>query len=56
MPKSSLSSSLSPAVSTSPMPSRFVSMFGSLKNAINADPEQVGVISGWGREEGQGVV
>ncbi|KAK2766472.1 mating-type switching protein swi10 [Colletotrichum kahawae] len=25
-----------------------VSNFGSLKNAINADPEQVGIIAGWG--------
>ncbi|KAI2627021.1 restriction endonuclease type II-like protein [Hypomontagnella submonticulosa] len=28
-----------------------VSAFGSLKNAINADPEQVSVISGWGEKK-----
>ncbi|KAI0116037.1 mating-type switching protein swi10 [Hypoxylon sp. NC0597] len=28
-----------------------VSAFGSLKNAINADPEQVAVISGWGEKK-----
>ncbi|KAH8897010.1 hypothetical protein GQ53DRAFT_638513 [Thozetella sp. PMI_491] len=28
-----------------------VSMFGSLKNAINADPEQIGIISGWGEKK-----
>lgn len=28
-----------------------VSMFGSLKNAVNADPEQIGVISGWGEKK-----
>ena len=28
-----------------------VSLFGSLKNAINADPEQVGIIGGWGEKK-----
>ena len=28
-----------------------VSMFGSLKNAVNGDPEQIGVISGWGEKK-----
>ena len=28
-----------------------VSSFGSLRNAVNADPEQIGVISGWGERK-----